>query len=87
VHTLVWPSTGNYGIGGAFVGPRMGFDSLVLLPELMSRERFEKIESLGARYIKTPGCAATSRLPAARATSRRSTTRRTSCGRTRSIGL
>jgi len=55
-HTLVWPSTGNYGIGGAWVGPRMGYDSLVILPELMSRERFEKIESYGARYVKTPGC-------------------------------
>lgn len=54
--TLVWPSTGNYGIGGAYVGPRMGFDSLVLLPELMSEERFEQIEWFGARYIKTPGC-------------------------------
>jgi cysteine synthase A len=55
-HTLVWPSTGNYGIGGAYVGPRMGFDSLVILPELMSRERFEQIERYGARYVKTPGC-------------------------------
>jgi cysteine synthase len=33
----------------------MGFDSLVILPELMSKERFELIESYGARYIKTPG--------------------------------
>jgi cysteine synthase len=24
VHTLVWPSTGNFGIGGAWVGGRMG---------------------------------------------------------------
>lgn len=55
VHTLVWPSTGNYGIGGAFVGCRMNFDSIVVLPENMSRERFEKIESYGARVIKTPG--------------------------------
>jgi cysteine synthase A len=54
--TLVWPSTGNYGIGGAYVAPRMGFDSLVILPELMSEERFEQIEWFGARYIKTPGC-------------------------------
>ncbi|MCE1245288.1 MAG: pyridoxal-phosphate dependent enzyme [Firmicutes bacterium] len=54
--TLVWPSTGNYGIGGAFVGTRMGYDSVVILPELMSKERFEKIESYGARAIKTPGC-------------------------------
>jgi len=56
VHTLVWPSTGNYGIGGAYVAPRMGFDTVVILPELMSQERFEQIEWFGARYIKTPGC-------------------------------
>lgn len=55
VHTLVWPSTGNYGIGGAWVGCRMGFDSLVVLPEGMSAERFQQIESYGARIIKTPG--------------------------------
>ncbi len=55
VHTLVWPSTGNYGIGGAFVGCRMNFDSVVILPEEMSRERFEMIERLGARVIATPG--------------------------------
>ncbi|HBN08807.1 MAG TPA: pyridoxal-5'-phosphate-dependent protein subunit beta [Cyanobacteria bacterium UBA8530] len=54
--TLVYPSTGNYGIGGAWAGTRMGYDSLVLLPLMMSKERFEKIDSFGARYIKTPGC-------------------------------
>lgn len=55
VNTLVWPSTGNYGIGGAWVGGRMGCDSIVVLPEGMSRERFERIESYGARVIKTVG--------------------------------
>ncbi len=55
-NTVVYPSTGNYGIGGAWVGARMGYDSVVILPEMMSRERFEKIEGYGARYIKTPGC-------------------------------
>jgi len=55
-HTVVWPSTGNYGIGGAWVSPRMGYDSLVLLPEEMSRERFDKIAFYGSRFIKTPGC-------------------------------
>ncbi len=54
-HTLVWPSTGNYGIGGAWVGGRMGCKSLVVLPAGMSRERFERIESYGAGIIKTPG--------------------------------
>ncbi|MCC7161944.1 MAG: pyridoxal-phosphate dependent enzyme [Anaerolineae bacterium] len=54
-HTLVWPSTGNYGIGGAWVGCRMGFDAIVVLPEGMSAERFQRIESYGARVIKTVG--------------------------------
>jgi len=55
-HTLVWPSTGNYGIGGAYVGCRMNFDSIVILPEDMSAERFEIIRRYGARVIATPGC-------------------------------
>jgi cysteine synthase A len=54
-HTVVWPSTGNYGIGGAWVGGRVGAKSIVVLPEGMSRERFEQIERYGARVIKTPG--------------------------------
>ena len=54
-NTVVWPSTGNYGIGGAWVGGRVGAKSIVVLPEGMSRERFERIESYGAHVIKTPG--------------------------------
>lgn len=54
-HRLVWPSTGNFGAGGAYVGKRMNYDSLVILPEGMSRERFEKITYYGAKYVKTPG--------------------------------
>lgn len=53
--TLVFPSTGNYGIGGAWVGPRMGYESLVVLPEEMSAERFERIRGYGAEIIATPG--------------------------------
>ena len=54
-HTLVFPSTGNFGIGGAWVGPRLGYRSLVVLPAEMSAERFEMIESYGAEVVKTPG--------------------------------
>ncbi len=54
-HILVWPSTGNYGIGGAWVGCRMGFRSIVILPEEMSKERFEIIRRYGAEIIATPG--------------------------------
>jgi len=56
IHTLIWPSTGNYGIGGAWVGCRMAFDSVVILPELMSQERFDIVREYGARLILTPGC-------------------------------
>ncbi|MBN1680645.1 MAG: pyridoxal-phosphate dependent enzyme [Anaerolineae bacterium] len=55
-HTLLWPSTGNYGIGGAYVAGRMGCNSVVILPEEMSQERFDMIERYGATVIKTPGC-------------------------------
>jgi len=55
-HTLIWPSTGNYGIGGAYVAGRMGVRSVVVLPEEMSKERFEMIERFGAHVVKTPGC-------------------------------
>jgi len=55
-HTIVWPSTGNYGIGGAWVGCRMKFDSVVILPEEMSKERFEIVRRYGARLELTPGC-------------------------------
>ena len=56
IHSLVWPSTGNYGIGGAWVGCRMDFDSIVILPEGMSQERFDIIARYGAHLVKTPGC-------------------------------
>src|SRR4030042_695332 len=54
-HRVVWPSTGNYGIGGAWVGGRVGVRSTVVLPEGMSAERFRLIESYGAEVIKTVG--------------------------------
>ena len=54
--TIIFPSTGNYGIGGSWTGPRMGYATKVILPELMSQERFDKITYYGAQYIKTKGC-------------------------------
>ena len=53
--TLVFPSTGNFGIGGAWVGPRMGYRSTVVLPEDMSRERYERIAGYGGEIIRTTG--------------------------------
>ena len=41
--------------GGAWVGPRMGYQSSVVLPAEMSEERFTRIEEYGAEVIRTPG--------------------------------
>src|SRR5688500_17761662 len=40
-HTLVFPSTGNFGIGGAWGGPRMGDRSVIVLAAEVREERFE----------------------------------------------
>lgn len=55
-HTMVWPSTGNYGVGGAWVSARMKCRSIVILPEEMSKERFDLIRGYGSEVIATKGC-------------------------------
>jgi len=52
----VWPSTGNYCRGGAFDSALLGCHAVAILPEEMSRERFEWLASIGAEIIATPGC-------------------------------
>jgi len=52
----VWPSTGNYCRGGAFDCALLACTAVAILPEEMSRERFEWLESIGAEVIATPGC-------------------------------
>jgi cysteine synthase len=51
----VWPSTGNYCRGGAFDSALLGCQALAILPEEMSRERFEWLEGIGAEIVRTPG--------------------------------
>ncbi len=50
-----WPSTGNYCRGGAYDSNLLGCDSIAILPEGMSPERFEWLESVAGETIKTPG--------------------------------
>jgi cysteine synthase len=52
----VWPSTGNYCRGGAFDSYLMGCTAVAILPEEMSKERFEWLKDIGAEVIATPGC-------------------------------
>jgi cysteine synthase A len=51
----VWPSTGNYCRGGAYDSALLGCASIAILPEGMSRERFEWLETVAGEIIKTPG--------------------------------
>jgi len=51
----VWPSTGNYCRGGAFDCALLGCDAIGILPEGMSRERFDWLREIGAEIIATPG--------------------------------
>jgi cysteine synthase len=51
----VWPSTGNYCRGGAYDSALLGCESIAILPEGMSRERFEWLEQIAGEVIKTPG--------------------------------
>ncbi len=51
----VWPSTGNYCRGGAFNSKLLAVESVAILPEGMSRERFEWLEKIADEVIATPG--------------------------------
>ncbi|HOM66204.1 MAG TPA: pyridoxal-phosphate dependent enzyme [Ignavibacteriales bacterium] len=55
-HKAVWPSTGNYCRGGAFDCALLNCTSVAILPEEMSKERFEWLKSIGSEIIATPGC-------------------------------
>jgi cysteine synthase len=52
----VWPSTGNYCRGGAYNSDLLACDSIAILPEEMSRERFEWLKQVAGEVIATPGC-------------------------------
>ncbi len=55
-HKAVWPSTGNYCRGGAYNSALLGCDSIAILPEEMSQERFEWLKNIAGEVIATPGC-------------------------------
>ena len=52
----VWPSTGNYCRGGAYISALLACKAIAILPEEMSRERFEWLKSIAGQVIATPGC-------------------------------
>ncbi len=52
----VWPSTGNYCRGGAYNSALLGCQSIAILPEEMSQERFNWLQTVAGEVIATPGC-------------------------------
>ncbi len=51
----VWPSTGNYCRGGAYISRLLGCKSIAILPEEMSQERFRWLKNMADETIATPG--------------------------------
>jgi cysteine synthase len=52
----VWPSTGNYCRGGAYNASLLACESIAILPEEMSQERFDWLSTVAGEVIATPGC-------------------------------
>jgi len=54
-HTILGPSTGNFGIGTAYVSKLLGFRAIIIMPDSMSKERYERIRRYGGELELTPG--------------------------------
>jgi cysteine synthase A len=54
-HKAVWPSTGNYCRGGAYDATLLACESIAILPEQMSQERFDWLKTVAGEIIATPG--------------------------------
>ncbi len=55
-HKAVWPSTGNYCRGGVFNSALLAVEAVAILPEEMSKERFDWLRNMGAEIYATTGC-------------------------------
>lgn len=54
-NTIIGPSTGNFGIGVAYISHLKGYPAIVIMPEQMSDERYQRIRQYGGQLDLTPG--------------------------------